>query len=173
MKFVTMKQRIRIILISILSLGTFIVISSFILLNLREINDGANNDTKCLKQESTSQPLTSPVDFPGFYSNIASNQNPVVDEFATLLSNVVVIHDADTTEPRMIACNPPFMVMGLYDPNVPLSPSNENTPNFKLTAAGEGGVKKPEIGMFCGFATLIAEIPLNMVRLRNGNVGSL
>ena len=118
-----MKQRIRIILISILSLGTFIVISSFILLNLREINDGANNDTKCLKQESTSQPLTSPVDFPGFYSNIASNQNPVVDEFATLLSNVVVIHDADTTEPRMIACNPPFMVMGLYDPNVPLSPN--------------------------------------------------
>lgn len=58
-------------------------------------------------------------------------------------------------------------------PNIPLSPSNENTPNFKLTAAGEGGVKKPEIGTFCGFDGLIDEIPLNIVRLRNGKVGSL
>ncbi len=58
-----------------------------------------------------------------YYISQVSDQSSERNEFDTAIANHVVDHDLDSLETRMFACNPPFQVMGLYDPNVPLSPN--------------------------------------------------
>jgi len=58
-----------------------------------------------------------------YYTSQVSDQSSELNEFDNEIVNHLVVQDTDTMETRMFACNPPFQVIGLYDPNVPLTPN--------------------------------------------------
>ena len=58
-----------------------------------------------------------------WYLSQISTQNLVCNVFDSEITNHAVVHDEDTLATRMSTCNPPFLVMGLYDPNIPQSPN--------------------------------------------------